>query len=81
MAAIVSAPEWVKSRALGVYMLIFNGGLALGSAGWGDLANRTSLRTALLISAAGLAVGIVAAARYSLNHIRKSELGTVNALA
>jgi hypothetical protein len=73
VAAIISAPEWVKSRALGVYMLIFNGGLALGSAAWGDLANRASLRTALLISAAGLAVGIVAAARYSLNHIEKAN--------
>lgn len=74
VAAIISAPEWVKSRALGVYMLIFNGGLALGSAAWGDLANCASLRTALLISAAGLAVGIVAAARYSLNHIEKANL-------
>jgi hypothetical protein len=55
-------------------MLIFNGGLALGSAAWGELANRTSLRTALLISAAGLAVGMVAAFRYSLNHIEKANL-------
>jgi MFS family permease len=74
VAALVSAPAWVKSRALGVYMLIFNGGLALGSAAWGELANRTSLRTALLISAAGLAVGMVAAFRYSLNHIEKANL-------
>lgn len=74
VAAIVSAPEWVKSRALGVYMLIFNGGLALGSAGWGQLANSTGLRTALLIAAAGLAVGIVTTAMYSLNHIHKANL-------
>jgi MFS family permease len=74
VAAIVSAPGWVKSRALGVYMLIFNGGLALGSAAWGQLATHTSLRTALLISAAGLAVGIVVAFRYSLNHLEKANL-------
>lgn len=74
VAAITSAPEWVKSRALGVYMLIFNGGLALGSAAWGDLANRAGLRTALLVAAAGLVIGIVAAARYSLNHIEKANL-------
>jgi MFS family permease len=74
VAAVMGAPAWVKSRALGVYMLIFNGGLAVGSAAWGALANRASLRTALLISAAGLAVGIVAAARYSLNQIAKANL-------
>ena len=74
VAAMVSAPEWVRSRALGVYMLVFHGGLALGSAGWGALANRTSLRTALLIAAAGLAVGIVTAGIYSLNHIHKANL-------
>ena len=55
-------------------MLVFSGGLALGSAAWGQLAYRTSLRTALLISAAGLAVGVVVACRYSLNHIEKTNL-------
>ena len=74
VAAMVSAPEWVRSRALGVYMLIFHGGLALGSAAWGQLANAASLRTALLIAAAGLAAGIVASARYSLNHVEKANL-------
>jgi predicted MFS family arabinose efflux permease len=73
-AAMVSGPEWVRSRALGVYMLIFHGGLALGSAAWGQLANRASLGTALLIAAAGLAVGIVVSVRYSLNHVEKANL-------
>src|SRR5438046_323012 len=71
---MLSAPGWVKSRALGVYMLILHGGLALGSAGWGELANRTSLRLALLISAAGLALGIVGTGRYSLNHFEQANL-------
>jgi MFS family permease len=74
VAAIVSTPGWVKSRALGVYMLIFNGGLALGSAGWGQLANVTGLKTTLLIASAGLGIGIIAAARYSLNHLEKANL-------
>ena len=74
VAAMVSAPEWVRSRALGFYMLIFHGGLAFGSAAWGQLANRTSLRTSLLISAAGLVLGIVAIARYSLNHLETANL-------
>jgi len=74
VAAMVSAPAWVRSRALGVYMLVFHGGLALGSAAWGELANRTSLRVALLTSAAGLVLGIVAAARYSLNDVDNANL-------
>src|SRR5438132_2405961 len=55
-------------------MPILHGGLALGSAGWGELANRTSPRLALLISAAGLALGIVGTGRYSLNHFEKANL-------
>jgi hypothetical protein len=38
------------------------------------LANVTGLKTTLLISAAGLGIGIIAAARYSLNHLAKSNL-------
>ena len=55
-------------------MLVFHGGLALGSAGWGELAHRTSIRTALIVAAAGLGIGVITAIRYSLNTVEKVNL-------
>jgi MFS family permease len=51
----VSVPAWVQARALGSYMMTFQGGLALGSVVWGTIAERTSTPVALLCSAAGFA--------------------------
>ena len=51
----LAAPGWVAARALGVYMMTFQGGMALGSVVWGATAERTSVSTALLAAAAGMA--------------------------
>ena len=51
----ISVPAWVQARALGTYMMTFQGGLALGSVLWGAIAQRTSTPIALMASAAGLA--------------------------
>jgi len=51
----ISVPAWVQARALGTYMMTFQGGLALGSVLWGAIAQRTSTPTALLCAAGGLA--------------------------
>ncbi len=47
----LSAPSWVAARALGVYLMTFQGGMALGSIVWGAVAQRTSVSTALLWAA------------------------------
>ena len=47
--------DWVQARSLGVYQMIFAGGMAAGSALWGLLAEHFSNRTALLLAAAGIA--------------------------
>jgi MFS family permease len=46
-------PEWVRSRVLAVYLLVFQGSLAAGSALWGAMAQHTSVRGALLIAGLG----------------------------
>jgi MFS family permease len=51
----VSVPAWVQARALGAYMMTFQGGLALGSVLWGALAQRWGAPIALLCAAGGLA--------------------------
>jgi MFS family permease len=52
----VSVPAWVQARALGTYMMTFQGGLALGSIVWGFIAEHSTTPIALMSAAAGLAV-------------------------
>lgn len=53
-------PNWVRGRALAVYLTVFNGAMAAGSLSWGLVAQQVGVAGALLISAAGLAlVGLV----------------------
>jgi MFS family permease len=42
------APDWVRARVLAVFMLVFQGGLAAGSAFWGLVGERAGVRAALL---------------------------------
>jgi len=66
VAAMTTAPAWVKSRSLSIYQLVFQGGLAIGSAGWGFVATHAGLTVALTGAAAGLALGLVAVRRFPL---------------
>ena len=45
-------PDWVRARVLAIFMLLTEGGLALGSLLWGAIASRVNVQTALV--AAGL---------------------------
>lgn len=47
-------PNWVRGRALAVYLMVFNGAMAAGSFGWGLLAQQVGIPAALLIGAVGL---------------------------
>jgi MFS family permease len=49
------APDWVRARVLAIYLFVFQGSVALGSAIWGFAAERTSPNTALLFSSFGIA--------------------------
>ncbi len=63
-------PGWVRARALSVYLLFFYAGLAGGSALWGALADKLGTRNALLASAAGQVLGLLATFRF---HLRSGE--------
>jgi MFS family permease len=54
----LSVPAWVYARALGVYLMAFQGGLALGSVVWGAIAQRSSTRVAMICAAVGLAASL-----------------------
>jgi MFS family permease len=66
ITAQTTAPAWVQARALGVYLLVSQGGLAGGSAVWGLVAEHFGERNALLAAAAVLVLGVTTARRWPL---------------
>ena len=65
-SAQMALPAWVRARALSLYLLALQGGLALGSLGWGYLASQFGIRNALEAAALFLVVNVVIARRFSL---------------
>ncbi|HEX8161486.1 MAG TPA: MFS transporter [Pyrinomonadaceae bacterium] len=59
-------PAWVRARVLAIYLLVFFGGMALGSAFWGTVATRIGVSDALLCAAAALVLGNAAAYLFPL---------------
>lgn len=66
VAAQTSVPAWVRARALALYIVVFSGGMAIGSLGWGALAQQTSTTTALLAAAAGTVLAAFFGLRFRL---------------
>ncbi|SNT40160.1 Predicted arabinose efflux permease, MFS family [Granulicella rosea] len=62
----LGAPGWVTARALGTYLMTFQGGMALGSVLWGFVAEHSSTRISLTASAAGLLVTLPFAHRFKI---------------
>ena len=59
-------PRWVRARVLAIYMLVFFGGMAIGSAFWGAVATRVGVSEALLFASAAMIAGLAAAYFYPL---------------
>jgi MFS family permease len=64
----LAVPAWVQARALGTYMMTFQGGMALGAVLWGTIAERTSTPIALASAAGGLLVTFPFARRFRILH-------------
>ena len=56
----LSLPQWIKARGMSFYLMVFQGGGAVGSAIMGLIAERAGLSVALTIAAAGLALSPLA---------------------
>ena len=59
VAAQMALPNWVKARTLAVYLVVFNGAMAGGSALWGTLATLYDIPTALTVAAAGQLIALL----------------------
>jgi hypothetical protein len=70
----LSLPQWVKARGMSFYLVVFQGGNAVGSAVMGIAAQHAGLSPTLLAAAAGLALGPLAGLRYRFRPIRPEEL-------
>jgi predicted MFS family arabinose efflux permease/quinol monooxygenase YgiN len=57
IAAQQASPAWVRARVLAVYLMIFQAGIAGGSALWGAVASRAGLNTAYFGIAGGMMFG------------------------
>src|SRR5262249_3054590 len=64
IAVQLTAPQWVRARAIALYLLTFQGGQAIGSPIWGAVAERTGDSMALSLAAGGARRGLLAAVRW-----------------
>jgi MFS family permease len=74
VSAQSAAPDWVRARALGIYLLVFQGGMAASSFAWGAIAGWLGDSTALLIAALCLALSTAAAWRWRLRGVQGLDL-------
>jgi predicted MFS family arabinose efflux permease len=66
-AAQTMAPPWVRARSLSMYLLVLQGGMAIGSAIWGAIAARIGVPAALSWAALALIVGLAAIRNHRLS--------------
>jgi predicted MFS family arabinose efflux permease len=60
VAAQTMCPTYLRARALSFYLLVLQGGMALGATMWGALAKRIGVPEALAVAAVALALGVLA---------------------
>jgi len=60
VAAQTMCPAYVRARALSFYLLVLQGGMAVGATLWGALAKRIGVPDALGVAAVALALGVFA---------------------
>jgi MFS family permease len=53
------APDWVRARVLAIFILVYQGSFAVGSAFWGAVAQRANIRAALVYAGIGTIGSVV----------------------
>jgi hypothetical protein len=57
VAARMVVSAWVQARSLAIYLLVFQGGTAIGSLTWGAVAGRWGISSTLVAAGVGLIIG------------------------
>jgi MFS family permease len=66
VVAQTMCPSWMRGRAISMYLLVLQGGMAVGSALWGELAARQGVPAALAWSALAMVAGLTTIGRHRL---------------
>jgi MFS family permease len=74
LAAQTASPAWVRARTMGIYLLVFSASMAAGSFGWGALAERFGIGTALSLAAVALVGGLATTLCWPLRPIQSLDL-------
>jgi predicted MFS family arabinose efflux permease len=67
VSAQLCCPSWLRARTLSMYLIVLQGGLAVGSSLWGAVAERTSIETSLLVAGIALVVGLIVSRKHRLS--------------
>jgi MFS family permease len=59
-------PDWVRSRGMALYIIVFQGGQAVGALLWGLVVKQSDTRVAFTAVAVGLLAGVVISRRWRL---------------
>src|SRR5262249_8024332 len=73
VSAQTMAPAAIRARALSMYVLVLQGGMAAGSAFWGTIAGQVGMPLAFMAASIGLAAGLITIGHFRLE-VRKLEL-------
>lgn len=65
-ATQTALPSWVRARGLALFWVVFMGGMAAGSALWGQISSWVGIPYALTLAAVGALVGIAATWQYRI---------------
>jgi MFS family permease len=68
VSAQLTLPEWVRARGLAAFIVVFMGGMGLGSVLWGQVATLIGIPSALTAAAVGMAVAVALTWRFKLGH-------------
>ncbi|HMA37118.1 MAG TPA: MFS transporter [Chloroflexia bacterium] len=69
-----AAPAWMRARAVSLYIMVFQGGMAVGGFAWGALAQQFGAGTALAGAALALVGGLAATWRWPLHIVQRLDL-------
>jgi MFS family permease len=67
-------PDWIKARGVAFYLIVFQGGMAIGSAVLGILAGPLGVSTVLTVAAVATAASPLLATRWAIPRIAPEEL-------
>ncbi|MEM1114504.1 MAG: MFS transporter [Pseudomonadota bacterium] len=74
VSAQTALPGWVRARGLSIFLMVFFGSMSLGSVLWGQLAQHTSIATAMIVAGCGAVIALALTWRAKLGQAEGLDL-------